>query len=524
MMKHLLSATALAGLATLAPQLVAADSTDREITVVAQNVPALLDPARDHANSGQQYYHNAFDTLILKDPNSAESRWIPGLATEWHMVDDVTMELKLREGVVFHNGATMTADDVLYSLNRMFSPTFPPYVTRARDRFTNFSHAEKVDDLTIRIVAHRADPLFETLVNLQQLAIVPRDYVAGLTGDPAVIEDTDHEAFALAPVGSGPYRIAEFTPSQGLVYERHDEFWGEPAPLAKVNVIRVPEVSARLTALRTGEAHIATNIAPDQLADVTADPTLKVVGEASALFHMVMFNVNNPTLQDPRIRQALMLSIDRDLINEALWLGHAEVPATHTMPEYGDMHQPDMVHYTYDPERAKELLAEAGYNGEEILYETQGNYYTNGLLTAQAVAEMWRAIGVNAVVRDVSTWNASDPEMQVRNWSNMMFFNDPYGNYGMLWAPNGNAESLGRYNVPEEDYPLWDAFRFGETDEIRKDAFEKIMDRNTSDPASIALLRPYESWAMTQDVNWAPMPGNIPYILDFRAGSISFNE
>lgn len=523
-MKFLLSATALAGLTALAPQLVAANTTDREITVVAQNVPALLDPARDHANSGQQYYHNAFDTLILKDPTSAEARWIPGLATEWKMIDDLTMELKLRQGVIFHNGATMTADDVLYSLNRMFSPTFPPYVTRAKDRFTNFSHAEKVDEQTIRIVAKRPDPLFETLVNLQQLAIIPRDYVAGLTGDPKVVEDTDHEAFALAPVGTGPYRISEFKPSQGLTYTRHDAFWGEPAPLAKVNVIRVPEVSARLTALRTGEAHIATNIPPDQLADVTSNGTLKAVGEASALFHVVIFNVNHPKLQDPRIRQALMLSIDRDLINEAFWLGKSVVPASHTMSEYGEMYQPELSHYSYDPERAKSLLEEAGYDGFEVVFHTQGNYYTNGLLTAQAIAEMWRAIGINAVVRDVSAMSGSDPEIMIRNWSNMMFFNDPYGNHGMLWAPGGNAESLGRYNVPKEDYPLWDAFRFGQTPEERKAAYAKILDRNTIDPAHISLLRPYESWAMTQEVNWAPMPGNIPYILDFRAGSISFND
>src|SRR5690554_6284395 len=114
-MKHLLSATALAALSVLT-----CAAQAREITVVAQNVPALLDPARDHANSGQQYYHNPFDRLILKDPTSAETRWLPGLATEWKMVDDVTMELKLRQGVKFHNGATMTAEDVLYSLNRMF--------------------------------------------------------------------------------------------------------------------------------------------------------------------------------------------------------------------------------------------------------------------------------------------------------------------------------------------------------------------------------------------------------------------
>ncbi len=516
-MKNLLSATAILALA-------AGGAQAREITVVAQNVAPYLDPARDHSNVGQQFYHNTFDTLILKDPSTTERIWLPGLATEWEMIDGRTMELTLREGVKFHNGATMTADDVVFSLNRMFQATFPPYVVRAKDRFANFDRAEKIDDHTVRVHAKRDEPLYEVLLNLQQLAIVPEAYIAGLSGDPDVVEDSDYEAFSLAPVGTGPYRIAEYVPSQRVVYERFDDFWGEAAPLSKATVIHVPEVSARVTALRTGEADIATNIAPDQLAMVEGDANIKAEGAATALFHMLILNQNHEKLADPRIRQALLLSIDRDLLNDALWLGMADVPNSHTMPEFGDMYQPELDSFPYDPERAKALLDEAGYDGFEITFDTQGSYYTNGLMTALAIVEMWRSVGINASVRDLPSWSGADPEMMTRNWSNPMYFTDPFGSYGVMWAPGGPAEGEGRYNTDAEFGEIYDRFRFSASSEERKAAYTDLMAHNVADPAFMPLFRPYESWLMTQDVNWKPMPGNIAYVLDFRAGSISFND
>jgi peptide/nickel transport system substrate-binding protein len=519
-MKHLLSATALVtmalGLATSAHA--------RDFTVAALNIAPFLDPARDHSNVGQQFYHNAFDTLILKDPTTTDRVWQPGLATEWKLVSPTTMELKLRQGVKFHNGATMTADDVIFSLNRMFQATFPPYVVRAKDRFANFDRAEKVDENTILVHSRRPEPLWETLLNLQQLAIVPEAYIAGLSGDANVVEDSDYEAFSMAPVGTGPYRIAEFVPQQRVVYERFADFWGEAAPLERVNVISVPEVSARLTALRTGEADIATNIAPDQLATVEGDPALKAEGAATALFHMLILNQNHPKLRDPRIRQALILGVDRNLLNEALWLGKAIVPDSHTMAEFGEMYMPELKTFTYDPERAKALLAEAGYDGSEITFDTQGSYYTNGFLAAQAITEMWSAIGVKASVRDLPSWTGGDPTMMTRNWSNPMYFTDPVGSFGVMWAPGGPSEGEGRFNTDAAYAEVWDRFRFSEKTEDRKAAYAELMEISVANPAFMPLYRPYESWAMRRQVNWKPQPGNIPYVLDFRAGSISFAD
>ncbi|MEC5324458.1 ABC transporter substrate-binding protein [Aurantimonas sp. A3-2-R12] len=491
-----------------------------ELKVGAANVPATLDPGKDHSNSGSQFYYNSFDTLIEKDHTTGEPKFLPGLATSWQMVDDTTMEFKLRQDVTFQNGEEMTADDVVFSFNRMLQATFPPYQVRSKDRLSNFESAEKIDDYTVRVHARRAEPLWETLINMQQLMIVPEDYIKALSGDPAVAEDSDYEAFSLAPIGTGPYKIAEFVPEQRLVWERYDGFWGDAAPFEKVTVRRIPEMATRITALKNGEVDLITNLPPDQLQLVESDPDLKVEGMVTPLFHVLIYNTQNETMANPKLRQALNYAIDRDTLNEALWLGKAVVPSTHTMEEFGPLYMPDLETFKYDLEKAKTLLAESGYDGETIRIDTSASYYTNGLLAMQAIAEMWSQIGVKTEINVNDAWTGGDPTMNARNWSNPMYFADPFGSFGVMWAPGGPAEGEGRFKTDADYAEKWERFRFSSKVEERRQAYGELMERIKQDPPFLVLYRPYESWGMRKDVDWAPMPGHIPYVLDFRAGSI----
>ncbi len=511
-------------LMTTAAALMATGALAQDITVGAANVSSYLDPGRDHSNVGSQFYYNAFDTLIDKNHDTLDAEWVPGLATEWALVEPTVMEFKLREGVKFHNGEDMTADDVVFSLNRMYQATFAPYVVRSKDRLSNFAEAIKVDDYTVRVRVEREEPLWETLMNLQQVMILPEEYTKGLSGDPKAAEDGDYEAFSLSPVGTGPYAITEFTPGEKVVYTRFDDFWGDKAPLNSATVIRIPETASRITALKTGEADIVTNIAPDQLALINADKALKTEGSATALFHVMIMNVNHPNLTDPKIRQAMSYAIDRDLLNEALWLGKAVVPSTHTMAEMGELHQPDLVTFEYNPELAKQLLAESDYNGEEIIFDAFPVYYTNGVLAAQAIMEMWAEVGINGKLNVTDKWTGNDPEMMARSWSNPMYFADPFGSFGVMWAPDGPSEGAGRFNTDEEYAQIWEEFRFSKDVAQRNAAYAKLMDRIKQDPPVLPLYRPFESWGMQQSIDWAPKPGHIPYVLDFRAGSIALAD
>lgn len=507
--------------AVAAGALAAGTAAAQELKVGVQNMAPWLDPGRDFSNVGSQFYMNSFEPLIGKDPTSVESRWRPGLATSWTQTSPTTIELKLRPGVTFQNGDPMTADDVVFSLDRIIHATFPPYTVRQRDTLPNMDKVEAVDAETIRVTSKKPEPLFETLLDVQQTMIVPKRYIMALTGDPNVAEPTDFEAFALAPIGTGPYRIAEFVPNQRLVWQRFDGYWGDKAPFARIAVQRIPELSARITALKTGEADLITNLPPDQLQAVADDKALKVEGMTTPLFHVVIFNTQNPKMADKRLRQALSLAIDRNALNEALWGGKAKVPSSHSFEQFGALYMPELDTFAYDPEKAKRLLAEAGYDGTPIRYDIQPAYYTNGLLAAQAIQEMWAAVGVTMQLNVTEQWTGADPTMMARGWSNPMYFPDPAGSFGIMWAPTGNSATEGRFKPDAAYAATWETFRFSTDLETRKQAYAELMRRIQDDPPVLPLYQPYESYGMKASIGWRPLPGHIPYVLDFRAGRIA---
>lgn len=514
--------SALSMVAAVALAAVAHPAAAQELRVAVANMSPYLDPGRDHSNVGSQHYYNAFDTLLEKDHTQTASVWKPGLATAWTQTAPNVVELTLREGVKFHDGSAMTAEDVVFSIERIIDTTFPPYLIRKKDFVPNIQKVEKLDARTVRITAYKPEPLFETLLNIQQLMIVPKAYMTGLTGDPNVAEPGDYEAFGLKPIGTGPYKIAEFVPNQRLVYERFDGFWGEKAPLAKATLTRVPELSARLTALKNGEADLVTNVPPDQLSAIQGDPRLRAEGMVTPLFHVVIFNAQHPKMT-AKLRQALSLAIDRAALNEALWQGKAVVPATHTYPQYGELYMPKLETFAYDPAKAKALLAESGYDGMPIRFDTAAGYYTNGLLATQAIAEMWKAIGVTTQIAVDDKWTGNDPTMMSRNWSNPMYFPDPAGSFGTMWAPGAASESEGRFKPSDAYRAEWERFRFSTDMATRRDAFAKLMEMIRQDPPVLVLYQPYESYGVRQSIAWKPQPGHIPYVLDFRAGSLAVN-
>lgn len=492
----------------------------QEMTVGVANLLKYLDPGRDHSNVGSQIYHNTFDSLILKDPTKVEPVFLPGLALSWQMIAPTCMELRLRRDVTFHNGDPMTADDVVFSLARMFNPSYPPYVTRQREYFTNMYRVEKVDDYTVRVFTKRPDPLLEMLLAVQQANIVPKKYLLGLSGHPDVDEVTDYEKFGLAPVGTGPYKITEWRPGERLVWERFEAFWGDKPAVKKVTVRRIPELAARVTGLMTGELDVITNLPPDQVSTVDQGKSTKVVGALTPLFHVVFYNAELPRMSK-KIRQALNLAIDRQLLVDTLWNGKAKVPPHHAFPQYGPLYDPTFQNVKYDPERAKQLLQEAGYDGFEITFDTHPTYYTNGLLAAQALKEMWEKVGVKIRIRVDERWTGSDPDMMARNWSNPMYFPDPVGSYGTMWSPSGARITAGTWKPQHPDYEiLWDKFRFSLDAKERLALYKEILHIAEDEAPFTILYQPYESYGLRKHVHWQPLPGHIPYVLDFRQGNL----
>lgn len=524
----------LAASAAAAAALLGTTAPAQELDVAVANLSAYLDPGADHSNVGSQFYVNGFETLIAKDPTSEQNVFGPMLATGWEIVSPTEIVLTIREGVTFHDGSEMTMEDVVFSLENMIVPGYPARLERSKEFFGNVDRVEAVDDTTLRIVSRKPEPLIELILAAQQAMILPAAYTKGLTGDPQVAEESDFMAFRQAPIGTGPYRYAEFTPEERLVWERFEDYWGEPAPYERVTVRRIPELAARITALVNGEMDIITNVPPDQVAVIDGTPGYETVGGVTPLFHLMYFGGGEKgEIITKELRRAMVRAVDRDLLNEALWGGRAVVPSTHTYPQYGDYHTPGIETFEYDLEEAKAIVEEHGLEGTTLPFYTDPVYYTNGLLAAQAMQEMWREIGIDVELRVVTSWNEpgtpggwGSPD-QIHNWSNPMYFADPHGSFGKMWAPEGAGMTRGLWDpsIGMEAYAeLYEAFRFETDVEARNAAYEELMEQVREDAPFLVLYQPFESWGLRESIEWQPYPGHIPYVLDFRAGFIADEE
>lgn len=483
---------------------------ERELLVVGvQGLPGALDPAGELSNVGTRVTYSIFDTLIRRDFLDND-KLVPGLAVAWERPSDTVLELQLREGVTFHNGDPFTAHDVKFTFDRLNDPDTT--LVGARGYFVGFKEITVVDDYTVQIETHEPDPLIEKRLSSWGSWIVPRDYIQAVGGD---------EAFAQAAIGTGPYRIIEMTTDNELVLERYDGYWGELPPAQNLIFRVIPEPSTRVTALLNGEVDIITNIPPDLISTMQGNAEVELKQVPLANVHVLRYNTHHPVLQDKRLRQAMNLAIDRQLLIDTLWDGKAVPVRSHQFEEYGDMFNPDRPYTEYNLERARELVAESDYDGTMINYETQAQYYTLGLQAGEAIVEMWREAGINAQIRLRQPGdNITPEESMVANWSNSSILADPDGTLWRSWGAESNVQA--RYwDAPEEFNALgWEA-RSTLDPEVRFNNYQRMLDIWEDEAPGTVLYIPVENYGVRADVDWEPYPF---YYMDFRAYNLAFDE
>ena len=312
-----------------APLTVAAE----EIVIGVASVRKGHDNRTETSNASTGIFYAIHEALIERDA-FRPGVFIPGLATEWEMIDDDTMELKLREGVTFHNGDTMDAYDVEASLDPIIKLENKRYRNPHGKMFYNFEDVEVVDDMTVRIHTKRPDALMETLLSVRNAGIRSLDR----------INDGQEDQHGLHPIGAGPYKVASIVPGESVMLERFDDYWGEPAPFDKVTFTRIPEVSTRITALVNGEVDIVSEIPPDQYPLIDNETGLKRVEVTYPMYHVYLFNNAHPVTSDVKLRQALTHAIDYDGLVQALFSGQGTAPGGMQYKEVGRDVQPRSRH------------------------------------------------------------------------------------------------------------------------------------------------------------------------------------
>lgn len=216
------------------------------------------------------------------------------------------------------------------------------------------------------------------------------------------------------PVGTGPFKFDEFTSGESLRVVSNDDYFMGPPAVASVTFVEVPEVSTRIAGLVSGEFDIAADLTPDQMPVLARYDDITVTSVSRENSHVVVFNAAHPMLQDRRIRQALRLGIDRQELVDSIWQGTTTFAQGPQTPSFNEMFDADIPAFAYDPERAKALLAEAGYDGETITLRYIPFHYTLGNDVVQLLQEMWSDIGVTIALEPMESWSAQrSPEAMI---------------------------------------------------------------------------------------------------------------
>lgn len=436
--------------------------------VVAQGADAVtLDPHKTNDQPSARVMRQIYDTLI---DQTEELALQPGLATEWRKVDDLTMEFKLRQGVKFHNGETFKASDVKFTFDRLLDPE-----TRAPGAFILSQVAEVVvvDDYTIQIVTKA--PFAPILSHLAHTA-------TSILNEQAVKDRGDD--YGQNPVGTGPFRFVGWSTGSHINLARFDDHWGEPAKAATVRFRAISEGSTRAIEVETGAVDIAYDLEPADYFRMQAEDKVQLMRDATLSTAYIGFNFRQEPYDKLEVRQAINHAINVDEIIEHVMLNIGQKARGPISPLVWGAN-PDLQGYDYNPARARELLAAAGYpDGFKTSIWTNDNPVR--MQIAEVVQNQLAQIGIEVDVQ-VIEWGQylSDTadgkhDMFILGWVTVTGDAD-YGLYALFHSSQqGSAGNRTFYVNPEVD-ALLDQGRTTIDEAPRRAAYMRAQELITAD-------------------------------------------
>ena len=322
------------------------------IIVGLQAEPTTLDSAQISDYNSHRAAYGMYDHLLrFKDESTAVE---PGLVESWEISDDgLVYTLHLRKGVKFHDGTDFNAEAVKFNIERQIDPNHPYHDTGefpyAEFTWGMVDKIEVADEYTVNMTLKE---IFAPFLN--HLAMHPAAMVS-----PAAIEKHGRD-ISIQPVGTGPFKFASWTPGVEVVLEKNPDYWGDPPKIDRVIYRPIIEDQSRLTELEAGGVNFIVNIPPDELARLKEDDRFTVVEQAGMHTWWVAFNHTRAPFDDTRVRQAMNYAVNKQAIVDNILKGTG-ILAINPLPPVVWSYTDDVQRYDYNPEKAKELLAEAGY-------------------------------------------------------------------------------------------------------------------------------------------------------------------
>ena len=468
--------------------------------VIAQGVDATtLDPNDHRETSTDSILYNIFDPLLARDASGEITPW---LATEVTAVDDVTWDVSLREGVTFHNGEPFNAEVAKFNFDRMLDPDEP----LAQSGFwAPVTDVEVTGEYSIRVHTSEPFPVFESM--LTQIHMVPQGY----------FEEVGREAFASDPVGSGPYRFVSWARDQELVLEAFEDYWGGPPEIREVVFRPIPESSSRVAELLTGGVDIITNLPPEAAPSVDAAGDVEGRSVPSLRNVFIVLNVQGEgPLDDARVRRAVNYAVDVQAIVDAVLDGNAVVVGCPLNSYMFGYDEELCAPFPHDPERARELLAEAGYeDGFTMSMGTPDGRYLNDRQVAEAVVGQLSEVGISVDLQ-VREWSGYVGELLERQvptdayligWGNNSQFDADATLYNFLFGgtvEGGPEKVVFTYFYHEEFDQRVLGARSTVDEEERIRLYREALDITRQESPWIFLYQQGDVYGVNNRVNWEP--------------------
>lgn len=469
--------------------------------------PDSIDPHWSTLATQAEALRHVFDTVVGVDGNLQLK---PGLAESWTAISDTTWEFKIRQGVKFHDGSDLTAEDVKFSIDRIPEVTGPMPMTLYTK---SVESVEVIDDYTLHVHTKGVAPS------------LPNDFIRLFVVSSEIGTGRGNEDFnsGEAAIGTGPYKFVSWTPKGDLVLERNDDYWGDAAPWERVTRREIPDDAARVAALLSGQVDLINYVPASDVAMLEGNASLDLFKGDSVYSLNLQPSVGetlpqpatvngrpieeNP-LADVRVRTALDLAIDRDTLVNVVLEGMGK-PANQLMPEGFFGYSSEIPAPVYDIERARELLTEAGYpDGFGIDLTCTNNRVPGDSVVCEALAQMWSMLGLqvnaNALNGTVFFPAAANKEfsLSLSAWGTLT--GEASYTYGALVHTADAEKGLGNFNRGDYSNPEFDrVFQEGMAtldNDRRRALFEEASYIAMTDRALIPTITTQTVWAAKKDM------------------------
>lgn len=464
-----------------------AASAAKEIKFASSADVSSLDPRNATGTPTAQVLAHIFSSLVKTDEKGAI---INDLAESYEVVNDTTWKFKLKDGITFHDGSKLTAEDVEYTISTI------------KDKEKKFKLASDFSFMTVKVIDELnfeivTDKPFSALpLRLNYVKIIPKAYV----------EKVGDEEFAKAPIGSGPYKFVERKKDDKVVMQAYDNYFGGKPAIDKVTFVVIPEAASRIAALESGDVDIISNVETSQVERLNALENFDVIGNPTT--RVIFIGINTLTdgpMKNVKVRQALNYAVDKQAIIKGVLDGYATQIATISTPEY-DGYDASITPYEYNPEKAKQLLKEAGYpNGFEVDFSVTSGYL-NGQDVVQAVAAQLAEVGIKCTVRESDS--ASQREQIAAGTVEPLYMNGIGGPYSNIDLVSKLSFCTGeRYSTYSN--PAFDELRATAAATIDKNESDKLLSQlqqmAKDEAPAIFMYQQYGMYAYnSRVVNWVP--------------------